>query len=119
MRSMVDRISVTASPVAGMAVAELAHQGLGGMRERFQPRQAEEAAGALDGVHQAENVVEDLGVVGILLETHELDVDDVEAFVRLGQNSRSRSSMKNAFVDGRGPYRRSPSGARPVCRKSV
>ena len=67
------------------AVAELAHQRFGGVRQRFQPRQAEKAAGALDGVDEAENVVEDLGVVGILLETHELDVDDVETLVRLGQ----------------------------------
>jgi hypothetical protein len=35
-------------------------------------------------VHQAEDVIEDLGVVGILLETHELDVHDVETLVRLG-----------------------------------
>ncbi len=67
-----------------LTVAKLAHQRLGGMRERFQPRQAEEAAGALDGVHEAEDVTEDLGVVGILLETHEFDVDDVETLVRLG-----------------------------------
>ena len=66
------------------AVAEFAHQGLGGVRERFQPRQAEKAAGAFDGVDEAENVIEDLGVVRVLLETHELDVDDVETFVRLG-----------------------------------
>ena len=66
------------------AVAKLAHQRLGGMRERFQPRQAEEAAGALDGVDETEDVIEDLGVVGILLETHELDVDHVETFVGLG-----------------------------------
>ena len=54
------------------------------MRERFQPRQAEETAGALDGVDEPEDVVEDLGVVRILLETHEFDVDHVETFVRLG-----------------------------------
>ena len=66
------------------AVAKLAHQRLGGMRERFQARQIEEAAGPLDGVDEAEDVSEDLGVVGILLETHELDVDDVETFVGLG-----------------------------------
>ena len=67
------------------AVAELAHQRFGGVRERFEPRQVEEAAGAFDGVDEAEDVVEDLGVVGILLEAHELDVDDVDAFVRLGE----------------------------------
>ena len=85
MRSMVARISVTASPVTRRAVAEFAHQGFGGVRQRFEPRQIEEAAGALDGVDEAEDVVEDLRVVGILLEAHELDVDDVDALVRLGQ----------------------------------
>ncbi len=54
------------------------------MRERFQTRQGEEAAGSLDGVDETEDVIEDLGVVGILLETHELDVDHVETFVGLG-----------------------------------
>ena len=67
------------------AVAELAHQRFGGMRQRFEPRQPEKAAGALDGVDEAEDVVENLGVVGLLLETHELDVDHVEALVRLGE----------------------------------
>ena len=38
------------------AVAEFAHQGLAGMRQRFQPRQPQEAAGALDGVNQTENL---------------------------------------------------------------
>ena len=67
------------------AVAELAHQGLGGMRQRLEARQAEEAAGPLDGVDQAENVVENLRVVGFLLEANQLDVDGIEAFVRLGE----------------------------------
>ncbi len=39
------------------AVAEFAHQGLAGMGQRFKPRQTQEAAGALDGVNQAENVI--------------------------------------------------------------
>ena len=55
------------------------------MGERFQARQTEKAAGALDRVDEAENVVEDLGVVGVLLETHEFYVDYVDAFVRLGK----------------------------------
>jgi hypothetical protein len=67
------------------AVAEVAHQGFGRMGERFQPRQAEEAAGPLDGVDEPKNVVENLGVVGIMLETNELDTYDVDAFIRLGQ----------------------------------
>ena len=67
------------------AVAEFAHQGLAGMGQRFQPRQPEEAAGALDGVHQAEDVIQDLGVVRVLLEPHQLIVDRVQALARLGQ----------------------------------
>ena len=67
------------------AVAELAHQRLGGMRQRFQARQAEKTAGSLDGVDQPENVVENLGVVRVLFEPDEFNVDHVEAFIRLGQ----------------------------------
>jgi hypothetical protein len=39
------------------AVAELAHEGFRGMGNTFEPGEAKEAAGALDGVHQTENVV--------------------------------------------------------------
>ena len=67
------------------AVAELIHQRFGGVGERFEPGQVEKAAGALDGVDQAEDVVENLGVVGLLLKTHQLDVDDIDAFVRFGE----------------------------------
>ena len=67
------------------AVAELAHQRLGRMGERFEARQAEKAAGPLDRVDEAKDVVENLGVVGILLEANQLDVDDVEALVRFGE----------------------------------
>jgi hypothetical protein len=35
-------------------------------------------------VHETEDVIEDLGVVRILLETHELDVNHVETLVGLG-----------------------------------
>src|SRR5215472_601762 len=55
------------------------------MGERLQPGQAEKAARALDGVNQAEDVIEDLGVVRLLLEPHQLIVDGVEAFARLRQ----------------------------------
>ncbi len=54
------------------------------MRERFEPRQTEKTARAFDGVNETEDIVEDLGVVGILFETHKLDVDHVETFIRLG-----------------------------------
>ena len=67
------------------AVAEFAHQGFAGMGQRFQPRQAEKAAGALDGVNQAENVIQNLGVVRILLEPHQLIVDGVQALAGLRQ----------------------------------
>ena len=67
------------------AITEFAHQGLGGVRQRFEPRQAEEAAGPLDRVHQAEDVIEDLGVVRLLLEPHQLIVDGVQALAGLRQ----------------------------------
>ncbi len=82
------------------AVAKLAHQRFGGMRQRFEPRQPEEAAGPLDGVDEAEDVVENLGVVRVLLEAHELDVDHVEAFVGLGQEFPQQVVHGNAFVNG-------------------
>ena len=104
----------------GQAVAKLAHQRFGGVRQRFQPRQAEKAAGALDGVHQAEDVIEDLGVVGILLETHELDVDHVETLVGLGHEfPQQLVHEKNALTRRAQAVRRSPSRARSVCRRSV
>ncbi len=67
------------------AVAEFAHQGLGRMGQRFQPRQSQKAAGPLDGVNQAEDVVQDLRVVRLLLEPHQLIVDGIEALARLRQ----------------------------------
>ena len=67
------------------AVAEFAHQGLAGMGQRFQPRQAEEAAGALDGVDQAEDVIQNLRVARVLLEPHQLIVDRIQALAGLGQ----------------------------------
>ena len=85
MRSMLARISVTASACHRHAVAELAHQGLAGMRQRLEPRQPQKAAGALDGVNQAEDVVQNLGVVRLLLELHQLIVDGVQALARLRQ----------------------------------
>ncbi len=55
------------------------------MRQRLEPRQPEEAAGTLDGVNQAEDVIQDPGVVRILLEPHQLVVDRIQAFAGLGQ----------------------------------
>ncbi len=72
------------SPAAPSPI--LAHQRLAGMGQRFEPRQPEEAAGALDGVDQPENVVrESSASVGVLLEPHEFHVDDVKALVGFGQ----------------------------------
>ena len=55
------------------------------MRKRFQPRQTEKAAGALHGVNQAKDVIENPGVVRILLEPHQLIVDRIQAFVGFRQ----------------------------------
>ena len=67
------------------AVAEFAHQGLAGMGQRFQPRQSQEAAGALDGVDQAEDVIQDLRVARVLLEPDQLIVDRIQALAGLRQ----------------------------------
>ncbi len=67
------------------AIAELAHERLGGVRERFEPRQSKKAAGALDRVDKPEDVVQDLGVVRFLLEMYELDVNRIEALACFGQ----------------------------------
>jgi hypothetical protein len=55
------------------------------VRQGLEPRQAEEAAGALDRMHQAEDVPQDRFVIRVLLETNQLDIDGVEMLARLGQ----------------------------------
>jgi hypothetical protein len=55
------------------------------MRQRFQPRQPQEAAGALDGVNQAEDVIQNLRVARVLLEPHQLIVDRIQALAGFGQ----------------------------------
>ena len=67
------------------SVTEFAHQGLAGMGQRFEARQAQETAGSLDGMNETENVIEDLGVVRILFEPHQLIVNGVQAFAGLRQ----------------------------------
>src|SRR5438045_840857 len=62
-----------------------AGHGLGGMRQHLEARQPEETASALDGVYQAEDVPEQLGVVRVLLELHEFAVQHRDVFIRLGQ----------------------------------
>ena len=66
-------------------VAEFAHQVFRRMGQRLKTRQTEKTAGALDGVDEAKHVAENLGIVGLLLETNELDVDHVEALVGFDQ----------------------------------
>ena len=85
MRSMEFRISETPSLGDRRAVAILTHQRFGGMGQRLEARQAEEAARALDRVNQPEDIVENAGIIRVLLELHELNVDDVQAFMRFGQ----------------------------------
>src|SRR5262249_49677846 len=67
------------------AVAKLAHQRLGGVRKRLEAGQPEKAASSLYGVNKAKDIVENLGVVGVLLETDQFHVDEVETFIRFGQ----------------------------------
>jgi hypothetical protein len=104
----------------GQAVAKLAHQRLGGVRQSFQSRQSNEAAGPLDGMDETEDVIENLGVVRFLLKAHELDVDHVETLIGLGHEFPQQVvHWTNAFIGGLSPARRSPPGAQAVCRGSV
>ena len=80
------------------AVAELAHQRFGGVRQRFEPGQSEKAAGALDGMDEAKDVAEDFAVVRLLLEAHELGVDPVETLAGLGQELAQQVVHTNALV---------------------
>ena len=98
------------------AIAKFAHQCLGSVSERLQAGQAKKSASAFDGVDEAKNIVENVGVVGILFETDKLDVDHVETFVGLGDKFPQQVVHKNAFVDRLRPVHRFPSEARPVCR---
>jgi hypothetical protein len=88
----------------GGSVTEFAHQGLGRMGEGLETRQAEEAAGALDRVHQAEHVVEDLEIVRVGLELDELHVHDVEAFARLGQKFSEQIVHRATLGRHNGPH---------------
>ena len=67
------------------ALTKLVHNRLGRVGEHCQPRQADEAARALDGVNQPEDIVENLEIVRFRLELDKLDVGDVETFAGLGQ----------------------------------
>jgi len=68
-----------------LAIADPAEHVLAGVSDRFQPRQAEEAAGALDGVHDAEDVAEQLRIIRVLLEADEFLIEQRETLGGLGQ----------------------------------
>src|SRR5712672_2792078 len=67
------------------SVAKFAHQGFAGMGQRFQARQPEKAASALDGVDQAKDVIENLRVIRILLEPNQLIIDRIQTFAGFRQ----------------------------------
>jgi hypothetical protein len=53
-------------------------EGLGGVRQCFEARQAEKPARPLDGVDEPEDVAQDLLVIGVLFETDQLRIDGVQ-----------------------------------------
>jgi hypothetical protein len=55
------------------------------VRDPFQTGEPKETAGPLDGVHQPEDVIQDGGVVRLLLELDEFNVNNIETFAGLGQ----------------------------------
>ena len=96
MRSMVERMSVTASAVTGMPSRNLPISVSAACVSASSRGQREKAASAFDGVDEAKNVAENLAVIRLLLETHELGIDQVETLAGLGQESRNRSSIPGA-----------------------
>src|SRR5262245_42271929 len=98
------------------AVAKPPHQSLGCMCERFEAWQPKKPASPLNGMDQPEDIIENLCVVRILLETHELDVDYVETLVGLGDRFPQKVVHKKRLHRRAWSVRRFPSEARPVCR---
>ena len=49
------------------------------MGDRFEPGQAQKAAGPLDRMDQPEDILKDCSVLGILLELHQFDVENRKA----------------------------------------
>ena len=63
---------------------------LGRMRDRLQPRQAQEAAGALDGVDDAEDLRQGRLVLRRFFEPHQRHVERSQALMGLGQKVRDQ-----------------------------
>ena len=89
------------------AVAEFAHQRLGGMRQRFQPRQREKTARAFDGVNETKNIAENGAVVRFLLEADEFGVDQIETLVGLSQEF-TQQVVHTGALDTAGACRLAP-----------
>ena len=89
------------------------------MRQRFQPRQPEKSAGALDGVDQAEDVIQDLGVVRLLLEPHQLIVDRIQALAGLGQELPQQIIHETGLRTHAARDIDAPFGTRPASMQSV
>jgi len=83
MRSMVARMIVTASFVAGSPSRNLpikVSAACASASRRGRPRKPQ----VLDRMNEPKDVIENFGVVRILFKAHEFDVDHVETLVRLG-----------------------------------
>jgi hypothetical protein len=67
---------------AGFAGPELAEEVFGGVGERLEADEAEEAGGPFDGMERAEGAGERLAAGGVLLEGDQVGVEFGEVFVR-------------------------------------
>ena len=68
----------------GIAISQPVHQAFGRVSKAGHPRQPEEAAGALDGVHQAEKLVQHGARRRLVLELHQPHVHLLERFLSIG-----------------------------------
>jgi hypothetical protein len=55
------------------------------MGQRFEAGQSEKAAGAFDGMNQAKDVIQNPGVVRLLLELHQLVIDGIQTLTGFRQ----------------------------------
>ena len=85
MRSMLARMTLTPSTVTGAPSRYWPISVSAACASLASAVQPEKSAGAFDGVDQPEDGVEHLGIVRLLLEAHELDVEQIEALAGFGQ----------------------------------
>ena len=119
IRSMIASTALTSAP-SGMAAAgaDVGERILGGMAQRLEPREFEEAAIALHGVNEAENAIEPRAVVGLRLPRRRFRRPGLRASrgIRLRNRQSDRPSALRPPAMVRRPYAGQELTRRYPCR---